>query len=139
MSYIVYQNPITNCMEITYPCINDIEIVKKSIPKDNNGETVNYKFIENFPKLIESYNFVDNEIVRDRNKLHEIKKKEWRMLRKPKLEKLDIEFMKSLEDNDVSKQEEIKLKKQQLRDVTSISIDNLSNDELEEYIPEILI
>ena len=46
--------------------------------------------------------------------------------------------MKSIITNDLVKQEEIKLKKQQLRDVTDTDVSNLTDDDLENYIPEIL-
>lgn len=139
MNYIVYQNPETNNIEVLIPCVTDTEQLIKDIPKDNYGNIVNYKFIETLPKLVHTYNLIDNEVIQDRTKLHNLKKNEWRTLRKPKLEKLDIDFMKSIEENNIMKQEEIKLKKTQLRNVTDIDISNLSNIELEEYIPDILL
>jgi hypothetical protein len=149
--YIVYQNPNSNNIECLIPCL-DVTIsseylneVLKDIPKDSNGNMVEYKFIDKMPNLIETYDFINSEqspsggqITRNRVKLHELKKKEWRYIRKSKLEMLDIEFMKSIETNDVEKQEEIKLKKQQLRDVTNTDVTNISDDDLEIYIPDVL-
>jgi len=141
--YIVYQNPETNNMEILIPCVSVLDEVIKDIPKkDGNtadlGRPVEYKFIDTVPKYTETYDFINNNVTRNRTKLHNLKKNEWRNLRKNKLEKLDIEFMKSIETNDLVKQEEIKLKKQALRDVTDIDVSNLSDDDLENYTPEIL-
>ena len=48
----------------------------------------------------------------------EIKKDMIRAERQPKLEALDVEFMRAVEQNDTAKQEEITLKKQALRDAT---------------------
>ena len=137
--FIVYQNPNSNNMEILIPCVNDLNEVLKDLPKNQDGNNVEFKFIDNVPKYTENFDFIDNNVTRNRTKLHEFKKSEWRRLRKGKLEKLDFEFMKSIETNDLVKQEEIKLKKQQLRDVTDIDVSNLTDDDLENYIPEILL
>ena len=154
--YIVYQNPNNNNMEILIPCVpwdgplgvaeataksdvNDMNEVLKDIPKNQDGHTVEYKFIDIFPKYTETFDFINNNVVRNRNKLQEFKKSEWRRLRKGKLEKLDIEFMKSIETNNLVKQDEKKKKKQALRDVTDTDVSNLSDDDLENYIPEILL
>lgn len=48
----------------------------------------------------------------------EIKKNLIREERKTLLERLDVEFMRALETNDIEKQNEIKAKKQALRDAT---------------------
>ena len=48
----------------------------------------------------------------------EIKKDMIRAERQPKLEALDVEFMRAVEQNDTAKQAEITLKKQALRDAT---------------------
>ena len=137
--YIVFQNPNNNNMEILIPCVDDMNEVLKDIPKNQDGRPVEYKFIDIFPKYTETFDFINNNVVRNRTKLQEFKKSEWRRLRKVKLEKLDIEFMKSIETNNLVKQDEIKLKKQALRDVTDTDVSNLSDDDLENYIPEILL
>lgn len=49
----------------------------------------------------------------------EIKKDMIRQERKPKLEALDVEFMRAVEAGDADKQAEIAAKKQALRDATS--------------------
>jgi hypothetical protein len=137
--FIVYQNPQTNMMEVLIPCIDDINELLKDVPKNQDGNIVPFKFIDNFPKYPETFDLKDNQIVRNRNKLHNFKKNEWRFIRKPKLEKLDIEFMKSIEVGDIVKQNEIKLKKQELRDATDTDVNNLSDDDLENYTPDILL
>jgi hypothetical protein len=52
------------------------------------------------------------------DKAKEIQKDKMRMVRKPLLEKLDVDFVKALELG--TDTEEIKIKKQALRDVTNI-------------------
>ncbi len=136
--YIVYQNPYSDNIEVLIPCVDDLNEVLKDIPRKPDGSVSEFKFIDKVPKIIETYDFVNNTLTRNRSKLHNFKKNEWRHLRKNKLEKLDIEFMKAIETNDMVKQEEIKLKKQALRDVTDIDVSNLTDDELENFTPDIL-
>ena len=51
-------------------------------------------------------------------KAKEIKKNSIRQERVPILSQLDVEFMKAVEMGDIEKQQEIALKKQELRDIT---------------------
>lgn len=51
-------------------------------------------------------------------KAKEIKKSRIREERNPLLAQLDVEFMKAVEMGDIQKQQEIALKKQELRDIT---------------------
>lgn len=65
-------------------------------------------------------------------KAKEVKKNVFRELRKPLLEKLDVDFMRALEKNiDPS---EINQKKQTLRDVTGIQLPN-NLDDLKNFTP----
>lgn len=71
------------------------------------------------------------------DKAKEIQKNKWREMRKPLLEKLDVDFMKALETNNTNQIKSIAEKKQELRDVTKISmINNL--DAIKETMPNIL-
>lgn len=63
-----------------------------------------------------------NMITIDINAVKEIWKDKFRQIRKPILEKLDIEYIKALEAGDTQKQQEIAAQKQELRDVTSIPL-----------------
>jgi len=74
------------------------------------------------------------------DKAREIKKNIIREERKPLLEKLDIEFMKAFEAGDAEKIEEIKKKKQALRDATTDPLILSASDpqELKEVRPAIL-
>jgi len=70
-------------------------------------------------------------------KAKEVWKNKFRIARKPILEKLDIEYMKAIENNNTQKQEEIAAQKQALRDVTDISLpDDL--EDLKNTWPDIL-
>ncbi len=59
---------------------------------------------------------IDMGIGIDLSRAKEIKRDELRILRGPELEKLDKEFMKALENNDVARQEQITARKNALRD-----------------------
>src|SRR3990167_793672 len=70
-------------------------------------------------------------------KAKEIKKDQLRILRKPKLEALDIEFMLALEAGDTAKQQELAAKKKELRDVTKLILPD-TIDDLKDFVPTIL-
>lgn len=60
-----------------------------------------------------------------------------REMRKPKLEALDVEFMRAVEAGDTVSQKAISEKKQALRDVTKAELPS-DLDELKAFIPEVL-
>ena len=72
------------------------------------------------------------------DKAKAIWKDKWREARKPLLASLDIEFMKAVESADTTKQAEIALKKQELRDVTNTPIPGTTPEEIKAVWPEIL-
>lgn len=82
----------------------------------------------------------DDKFSIDMNKAREIHKNVLREKRKPLLAKLDVEYMKALEKNDVVKLAEISAKKQTLRDVTEDDsiLKAASPDELKLAVPSIL-
>jgi hypothetical protein len=72
------------------------------------------------------------------DKAKAIWKNKWREARKPKLEELDVEFMKAVELGQVDKQAEIGAKKQALRDVTNTEIPGNTSEEIKSVWPSIL-
>lgn len=56
----------------------------------------------------------------DVDKVRELHKEKMRQARKPLLESLDVQFMRSVESGDTAKQAEIATKKQELRDCTGL-------------------
>lgn len=69
----------------------------------------------------------------------ELKRKQFRLLRKPLLEKLDVDFMRALERNDTASSQVIAAKKQELRDVASIDLSlYISPKSLHDFMPEVL-
>jgi len=77
-------------------------------------------------------------IIVNPDKAKAIWKDKWREARKPLLASLDIEFMKAVETADATKQAEIALKKQELRDVTNTPILGTTPEEIKSVWPEVL-
>jgi len=106
-----------------------IEAIKRSVPKklDGSERKVFIKTQEEL-KIADSFidahvvNEADGSILFDRLKAIELKKNQFRYFRKPLFEKLDADFMKALENNDLESLAVIKNKKQALRDVTKIDM-----------------
>lgn len=65
-------------------------------------------------------------------------KDKWRDARKPKLDLLDVEFIKAVESGNLQKQSEISAKKQALRDVTLTPIPGTTPEEIKSVWPEVL-
>ena len=73
------------------------------------------------------------------DKAKEIQKNRWRDARKSILEKLDVEFMRAVENGDTTKQQQIVAKKQTLRDVTTTDLSTITTpEELKNVWPDIL-
>jgi len=70
----------------------------------------------------------------------EIKKQKIRQDRRPLLEKLDLEFLRAVESNDINKQTEIAVKKQALRDATidPVILNAQTPEELKNAVPAAL-
>lgn len=72
------------------------------------------------------------------DKAKEIHKTNLRSARMEAFKPLDVAFMKALEEGNTSALEEIKEKKQELRDVTNLPEDIQSVEDLKAHWPEIL-
>jgi hypothetical protein len=72
-------------------------------------------------------------------KAKEIWLNKYRRARVPILEKLDVEFMRAFEMGNTELMEEVKIKKQQLRDITLTDLSSIETpDDLRSIWPEIL-
>lgn len=81
----------------------------------------------------------NGQIFFDRNKGEELKKEQFRNLRKPLLEKLDVQFMRALEVGDTSTIQIVTQKKSELRDITSVDFSSYDTPQkLHEFIPDLL-
>lgn len=81
----------------------------------------------------------DGTVVWNKAAADELKRKQFRVLRKPLLEKLDVQFMRSLEEGNTAQLAEIAASKKTLRDVTLIDLSPYDTPEtLNAFIPEVL-
>jgi hypothetical protein len=115
---------------ITYPS-NDISIEENLDFFVNDG--LDYVIKDNiqydnyfFPSAYEFDKEVGVKLNIDKAK--EVQKNKWREARKKRFEKLDLDFMLSLETENIEMQKSIKQKKQDLRDITKTFL----TDDLEE-------
>ena len=120
-------------------------VQNKDVPKLPDGSTEPSWIIEGDQALQlkwvrNAWKINDNgEIYFDRDKAIEIKKEQFRFLRKPLLEKLDVEFMRALENGDTSSISIITQKKSILRDITSVDFNSHDTPQkLHEFIPDFL-
>lgn len=134
-------------MFITYPQPNgqvavviptgDVSSAIKDVPKDTPYKIVDSLNIDN--DYFNSYEFDENEGAKvNLEKAKELHKDKWRSARSPKLQKLDIDFMKAVEAGDSEKQSEIASQKQALRDVTNTPLDGTTLEEIKSVWPQIL-
>jgi hypothetical protein len=122
-----------------------IYVKNKDVPKLPDGSIrpswiVDKEFLSNVKFLRNSWTLDDSgQLVFRRQKAEELKKNNFRFLRKSLLEKLDVDFMKALESNNLSAVSDIVNKKQILRDITSIDMSQYDTPEkLHNFIPDIL-
>jgi hypothetical protein len=156
MKVVIYtQND--GLMSVVFPCyeenMNENEqdillqqVVSLSIPKNIDGSDRKF-FIKDISEIIQTQyltaawliNENNGSIYFDRSKGIELKKNQFRLLRKPFLEKLDVSFMKALEIGNSNEISLIVNKKQILRDITSIDMSEYDTPEkLHNFIPDVL-
>lgn len=120
------------------------KIIEKDLPKKSDGSSRPY-FIKEYSEL-ESRRYVKpawklneqtGEIYFDNTVAKEIKKKQFRYLRKPLLEQLDVEFMRALENGDSNLLNDIATRKKILRDITKIDMSQYDTPEkLHIFVPD---
>lgn len=91
--------------------------------------------------LFDTWKLTGNgDLVWDRELALELKRKQFRTMRKSILERLDVEFMRGLEAGDTARVAEVTAKKKELRDVTLLDLSQYDTPEkLNDFIPEVLI
>lgn len=112
-------------------------VVSRSVPEGANYAIIPVADLPTSRFFREAwvYNTTTHTLEIDLLKAKEIKRTQFRILRKDKLDLLDIQFMKALETG--ASTAEIIAKKQALRDITNITLpDDLT--ELEAFMPEVL-
>ena len=155
MKVIIYKNN-NNRLSVINPCYKDdmtnqekdeyvIFIQNKDVPKNIDNSTIPSWIIDSddlrdIKNIRNAWNVNDSgQIYFNRDKAIEIKKEQFRNLRKPLLEKLDVEFMRALENGDTSSIPIITQKKSELRDITSVDFNSYDTPQkLHEFIPDLL-
>jgi hypothetical protein len=155
MKVIVYKNE-NNRLSVIYPCYKDdmtdqekdeyAEFVKnKDVPKQEDGSPtpswlIDVNDLPSFKSVRNAWNINElGQIYFNRDKAIEIKKEQFRNLRKPLLEKLDVQFMRALEVGDTSTIQIVTQKKSELRDITSVDFSSYdAPQKLHEFIPNLL-
>jgi hypothetical protein len=120
-------------------------VQNKDVPKMTDGSTRISWIIEGEETLKLRYLRIawkvnnDGQMYFDRNTAEELKKEQFRNLRKPLLEKLDVQFMRALEVGDTSTIQIVTQKKSELRDITSVDFSSYDTPQkLHEFIPDLL-
>jgi len=126
MSFVVvYNSPIDGHMSELYPNLDSGLTLKEIIAKDVPTQDYTVFHANEMPKITSyaaSWKYDCGKIYCDVSKAHNIHKNIWREKRKNILERLDVEFMKALENEDQQKIAEIKSKKKILRDITQTEL-----------------
>lgn len=135
MSFITY--PQTNGQVAVVIPTGDVYSAIKDVPKNTPYKIVNSLNIDDDYFNAYEYDETDGAKV-NLEKAKAIHKDKWRAARKPKLEKLDIDFMRAVEAGDTNKQSEISAQKQALRDVTNTPLDGTTLEEIKAVWPAIL-
>lgn len=108
---------------------------RQSYIKDNESDEIKQMVL-----FFESWR-VDSSgnVIWDKSAANELKKNQFRDLRKPLLEKLDVDFMRALENGDTALVASIATKKNELRNVTAIDLSSYDTPQkLKDFIPDIL-
>ena len=100
---------------------------------------VEYSSLEGIKIFFESWRLRDGKVVWHKPAADELQRKYFRVLRKPLLEKLDVEFIRALESGDTALVASIAAKKKKLRDVTLLDLsEHLTPEALKAFVPDIL-
>ena len=134
MPFIIYPQT-DNKLAIIIPT-GDYQDAIKDVPSG-----VEYAVVDDLGEFddeyFDSFEYKELGIICNINKAKEIHLNKFREARTPKLQALDVQFMKAVEQSDSEKQAEIALEKQALRDVTKTQLPE-TLPEIKEVWPAIL-
>lgn len=138
MSYVIYPQQ-DNKLAVLIPATCGLtieEIAAKDVPAGTP-----YAIIEDLSSVdndyFDGYIYSNGQAVPDIAKVKAIHLDKFRAARVPKLAALDIAFMRAVEAADAEKQAEIASQKQELRDVTNITLPD-TIEEIKSVWPDIL-
>lgn len=140
MSFVCYQQPSGKIAILTPVMTTGVTleyVIEKSIPDGTPYKVVADDFAID-GEYFDAYEFDEaTGAAVNIDKAKTIHRKKFREARKPKLEALDIEFMRAVEQADAEAQAEIAAQKQALRDVTLTPLPD-TLPEIKQTWPEIL-
>jgi len=112
-------------------------IIAKDVPNDKAYRVIDVSDLPSFRDFRNAWIDTGSEISHDMAKANEIKRDQLREIRKPILEKLDVDYMQADEVKDENTKIDIASKKQALRDVTAF-VDMKDVEALKNYVPDVL-
>ena len=119
MPFIIYSQ-VSGKLAVIIPT-GDVNDCIKDVP-----EGVEYAVVDDLGSLdndyFDAFEYADLAIVCNIEKAKNIHLDKFRAARKPKFEKLDVDYMKAIETEDSVKAAQIAVQKQELRDVTKIPL-----------------
>jgi len=122
---IAYSKPAGGvAIVVTAPGVSLEEVIQRDIPSNVEIYTINSNQLPEDKEFRNCWELVNGSVSVNIEQAKEVWKDKWREARKPKLEQLDIEFMRALEQGDTIKQEQVTEQKQALRDVTDTPLPN---------------
>lgn len=150
MKKIVYTDPETNQVVIVHPSPEWLAVkgntlckcAKLSIPRGCSYRVVEEDKIPQDRTFRDAWHDTGDVISHDMEKAKQIHLNRLKLIRNEKLQKLDKDYMLSIEHSQVDKAKQIVNKKQQLRDMPVKALLDMSGvgsvEELKEYTPDIL-
>lgn len=138
---VIYKGP-ENSVSVLYPCecgLTIEQIAEKDVPNGSDYAIVNAESIPSDLTFFPVWKYNEGEVEIDSDGAKELWKNKWREVRKPKLEALDLAYMRATEeeDNNMALARIINAK-QELRDVTNTPIPGTTPEEIKAVWPEIL-
>lgn len=111
-------------------------ISAKDVPEGKEFHAIDQSELPAFRDFRNAWKEEGGKVVHDMAKANEIKRDQLREIRKPILEKLDVDYTRADEVKDENTKNVIALKKQALRDVTDFS-DFKDITELKDFVPDV--
>ena len=146
MKYLIKNNDGTVCVMTTVSDDIDPALEIEKWGDDIRGKVESFRPMEEseIPEdryFREAWEHKEDSLTVNLDKCKSIHKDTLRELRSPKLQALDVDYMRAVESGDAEKQKEISEKKQVLRDIPQApEIENATTpEEIKTFMPDILL
>lgn len=124
-----------------YPCecgLTIEQIAEKDVPKGSDYTIVDSNSIPSDLTFFPVWKYNEGQVEIDLDGAKKLWKNKWREARKPKLEALDLAYMRATETQNTPEISRIISAKQELRDITNTPIPGTTPEEIKAVWPEIL-